>query len=222
MKRGKPRFFYFRSVLYFELCYNDNVKMINEWRCVKMVNKNAITKRRGLQLRRDIMVCDEKNEREYINGVRFNNSKHVQAVFDILKYWDFQSKLHGDDSVLYDLIRDSELTYHLKQILHYYTYSDNASTATAKLTELLKSLGNIDNYDDDAHIIDTMIYKLDLDRTGWALNGLSGYWWDDVENRLTAMYLYLRKLQNEMAIDEGNVGMLDIYNNIKIKNKELK
>ena len=34
-----------------------------------MVNKNAITKRRGLQLRREIMVCDEKNEREYINGV---------------------------------------------------------------------------------------------------------------------------------------------------------
>ena len=170
-----------------------------------MVNKNAITKRRGLQLRRDVMVCDEKNEREYINGVSFNNSKHVRAVFDILKYWDFQSKLHGDDSVLYDLIRDSELTYHLKQLLHYYTYSDNASTVTAKLTELLKSLGNIDNYDDDAHIIDTMIYKLDSDRTGGVAYEFPRYWWDDVENRLTAMYLYLRKLRNEMAIDEGNV-----------------
>ena len=170
-----------------------------------MVNKNAITKRLGLQLRRDIMICEEKNEREYINGVRFNNSKHVQAVFDILKHQDFQSKLHGDDSVLYDLIRDSELTYHLKQLLHYYTYSDNASTATAKLTELLKSLGNIDNYDDDAHIIDTMIYKLDSDRTGGVVYELPRYWWDDVENRLTAMYLYLRKLRNEIAIDECNV-----------------
>lgn len=173
-----------------------------------MVNKNAITKRRGLQLRRDVMVCDEKNEREYINGVRFNNSKHVQAVFDILKHWDFQSKLHGDDSVLYDLIRDSELTYHLKQILHYYTYSDNARTATAKLAELLKSLGDVDNYDDDAHIIDTMIYKLDSDRTGGVVYELPRHWWDDVEKRLTAMYLYLRKLRNEMAIDECNVGHL--------------
>lgn len=49
-----------------------------------MLNKNAITKRRGLQLRRDVMVCDDKNEREYINGVSFNNAKHVRAVLDIL------------------------------------------------------------------------------------------------------------------------------------------
>lgn len=31
--------------------------------------KMRLQKRRGLQLRRGIMVCDEKNEREYINGV---------------------------------------------------------------------------------------------------------------------------------------------------------
>lgn len=36
---------------------------------IRMLHKDAITKRRGLQLRREIMVCDEKNECEYINGV---------------------------------------------------------------------------------------------------------------------------------------------------------
>lgn len=167
-----------------------------------MVNKNAITKRRGLQLRRDVMVCDDRNEREYINGVSFNNATHVRAVLNILNHWDFQSKLHGDDSILYDLIRDSEMTYRLKHVLHYYTYSDNASTATAKLTELLNSLGEIDNYDDDAHIIDTMIEKLNPDRTGWLLDGLPGCWWDDVEVQLSGMYLYVTKLRNDMMIDE--------------------
>lgn len=175
---------------------------------IRMVNKNAITKRRGLQLRREIMVCDEKDEREYINGVSFNKATHVRAVLDILNHWDLQSKLHGDDSILYDLIRDSEMTYHLKQLLHYYTYSDNAITATAELTELLKSLGDIDSYDDDVHIIDTMIEKLNPDRTGWALNGLPGYWWDDVETRLAETHLYLRKLRKDMALDEFLVGHL--------------
>ena len=175
---------------------------------IRMVNKNAITKRRGLQLRREIMVCDEKNEREYINGVTFNKETHVRAVLDILNHWDLQSKLHGDDSILYDLIRDSEMTYHLKHVLHYYTYSDNAITATAELTELLKSLGDSDNYDDDLHIIDTMIEKLNPDRTGWVLNGLPGYWWDDVEARLAETHLYLRKLRKDMALDEFRVGHL--------------
>lgn len=36
---------------------------------IRMLHEDAITKRRGLQLRREIMVCDEKDEREYINGV---------------------------------------------------------------------------------------------------------------------------------------------------------
>lgn len=175
---------------------------------IKMVNKNAITKRRGLQLRREIMVCDEKNEREYINGVTFNKATHVRAVLDILNHWDFQSKLHGDDSILYDLIRDSEMTYHLKQMLHYYTYGDDASTATWKLTELLNSLGDIDNYDDDVHVIDTMIEKLNPDRTGWVLNGLPRCWWDDVQTRLAATHLYLRKLRKDMALDEFRVGHL--------------
>lgn len=173
-----------------------------------MVNKNAITKRRGLQLRRDIMVCDEKNERECINGVSFNNATHVRAVLNILNHWDFQSKLHGDDSILYDLIRDSEMTYHLKQILHYYTYSDNASVATMKLTELLKSLSDIDNYDDDAYIIDSMIHKLDPDRTGWVLNGLPRCWWDNVLNSLRATCFYVKKLRDEMSMDECRVGFL--------------
>ena len=53
---------------------------------IRMVNKNAITKRRGLQLRREIMVCDEKNEREYINRVTFNKATHVIAVLDILNH----------------------------------------------------------------------------------------------------------------------------------------
>ena len=123
-------------------------------------------------------------------------------------HWDFQSKLQGDDSILYDLIRDSEMTYHLKQILHYYTYSDGASTATAKLTELLNSLGDIDNYDDDEHVIDTMIEKLNPDRTGWVLNGLPRCWWDDVQTRLAATHLYLRKLRKDMALDEFRVGHL--------------
>ena len=36
---------------------------------IKMVNVNAITPRRELKLRREILVWDEKNECEYINGV---------------------------------------------------------------------------------------------------------------------------------------------------------
>lgn len=79
-----------------------------------MVNVNAITTRRELKLRREILVWNELNACKYINGVGFREQGLTNIVFTILSHWDFQSKLYDDESILYDLIRDSKMTYQLQ------------------------------------------------------------------------------------------------------------
>lgn len=172
---------------------------------IRMVNKNAITKRRGLQLRREIMVCDEKNEREYINGVTFNKATHVRAVLDILNHWDFQSKLHNDESILYDLIRDSEMTNHLQHAcrsMDVVGYKDCVFLCIAR--SLLELSDNIEN-DDDVAVIDEMIAKLDAEKIARANFRFDVDAKLRITQALTPVRNYLEKLKNNMVSDEMKV-----------------
>lgn len=76
-----------------------------------MVNVNAITTRRELKLRREILVWNELNTCKYINGVSFREQGLTNIVFTILSHWDFQSKLYDDESILYDLIYLRQTVY---------------------------------------------------------------------------------------------------------------
>ena len=55
-----------------------------------MVNVNAITTRRELKLRREILVFDKMCGSIQINGVNFYDDEIADVVFVILNHWDFQ------------------------------------------------------------------------------------------------------------------------------------
>lgn len=170
---------------------------------------NTTMKRRELKLRREILVCDRIGELEYINGVRFENKEHMRAVLDILSYWDFQSKLRGDDSILYDLIRDSELTYHLNRALSFHEASNSSIEVKDAWKPMLKSLGDIVNSDDDIDVLDSMIRK--FDNGDWQeVKASVGKWaWDDVRQLIIPFISYLKGLRNRM-VREKNLEELNI------------
>ena len=167
-----------------------------------MLNMNTTMKRRELKLRREILVCDRIGELEYINGVRFENKEHTRAVLDILNYWDFQSKLRGDGSILYDLIRDSELTYHLNRALSFHEASNSSIKVKDAWKPMLKSLGDIVNSDDDIDVLDSMIRK--FDNGDWQkVKASVGKWaWDDVRQLIIPFISYLKGLRNRMVREE--------------------
>lgn len=168
-----------------------------------MLDMNAMMKRRELKLRREILVCDRIGELEYINGVRFENRGHTRAVLDILSYWDFQSKLRGDGSILYDLIRDSELTYHLNRALSFHEAPNASVRVKDAWKPILKSLGDIVDSDDDIIVLDGMIRK--LDSGDWQkVKASVGKWaWDDVRQLIIPVISYLKELRNRMAREEN-------------------
>ena len=173
-----------------------------EWRCIKMVNVNAITKRRELQLRREIMVWDTITKTGTINGIPFTDGKVVFAVFKVLLYQDFQSKLHGDNSILFDLIRDSKLTSILGYALGYAARDEDYPSM-----ELLLPLGEIGEELDDMSIMTNIIDKLSdkqINDTFYTWN--NKLWVDDKYRR--AMFdirRYLGQLQRNMIDEEKRV-----------------
>lgn len=170
---------------------------------------NAMMKRRELKLRREILVCDRIGELEYINGVRFENREHTRAVLDILSYWDFQSKLRGDDSILWDLIRDSELTYHLNRALSFHEASNASVRVEDAWKPMLKSLGDIVNSDDDIIVLDGMIRKLNNGDWQKVKVSVEKWVWDDVRQLIIPVISYLEELRNRMA-REDNLENLNI------------
>ena len=167
-----------------------------------MVNVNAITPRRELQLRREIMVWDTITKTGTINGIPFDDGKVVFTVFKVLLYWDFQSKLYGDDSILFDLIRDSKLTSLLGYALGYAARDEDYPSM-----ELLLPSGEIGEELDDISIMTNIIDKLSdkqINDTFYPWNNKP--WVDDKYRR--AMFdirRYLEQLQRNMIDDEKRV-----------------
>lgn len=125
-----------------------------------MVNINAITPRRDLRLRREIMKNDEVNGYVYINDIPFTETELTVRVFDVLSEWDFQSKIHDDRSILYDFVRDFEMTNHLR---HAYSVIESRSTSNIvcmMVTKTLREIANINESTDDIEVVTDMIVKL--------------------------------------------------------------
>ena len=167
-----------------------------------MVNVNAIAPRRELKLRREIMVWDAITKTGTINGIPFADGKVVFTVFKVLLYWDFQSKLHGDNSILFDLIRDSKLTSLLGYALGYATRDEDYPSM-----ELLLPLGEIGEELDDMSIMTNIIDKLsDKQINDTFYPWRDKPWVDDKYRR--AMFdirRYLEQLQRNMIDDEKRV-----------------
>lgn len=172
---------------------------------IKMVNVNAITPRRELKLRRDILAFDRMCGDVRINSVSFYEDEQANVVLDILKHWDFQSKLHNDESILYDLIRDSEMTSHLQHAcrsMDVVGYKDCVFLCIAR--SLLELSDNIEN-DDDVAVIDEMIAKLDAEKIARANFRFDVDAKLRITQALTPVRNYLEKLKNNMVSDEMKV-----------------
>lgn len=170
-----------------------------------MVNVNAITRRRELKLRREILVFDKMCGSVQINGVSFYEDEIADIVFVILNHWDFQSKLHNDESILYDLIRDSKMTYHLQDACELMNIIGRSHLHLQAIVRTLMSLGDSIESDDDIEVISSMMEKLDGEKV------YKDNFRYDVDARiripqaLNPIRNYLEDLKNNMLADEMHV-----------------
>ena len=178
-----------------------------------MVNVNAITTRRELKLKREILVWNKLNACKYINGVSFHEEGFTNIVFDILNRWDFQSKLHNDESILYDLIRDSTMTYHLQHACQLVGVVGSQHVQIQALVRTLMSLGDSIDGDGDIEVIDSMIEKLDREKIARDNFGFDADARIRLNLALKPIRDYLEKLKSHMLHDECLVQ--DIVEEIK-------
>ena len=167
-----------------------------------MVNITAITSRRELKLRREILVWNEMNGCWYINGVSFYEEELANIVFDILLHWDFQSKLYNDESILYDLIRDSKMTYHLQDACRLMNITGRSHLHLQAIVRTLMSLGDNIEGGNDIEVIGSMIEKLDGEKVYRA-----NFRYDvdariRIPQALNPIKNYLEGLKNNMLSDE--------------------
>lgn len=170
-----------------------------------MVNVNAITTRRELKLRREILVFDKMCGSIQINGVNFYDDEIADVVFVILNHWDFQSKLHNDESILYDLIRDSKMTYHLQDVCKLMDIIGRSHLHLQAIVRTLMSLGDSIGSDNDIKVIECMIEKLDGEKVY-----KDNFRYDvdariRLERALKPICNYLEDLKNNMLGDEMHV-----------------
>lgn len=172
---------------------------------IEMVNVNAITPRRELKLRREILEFDKMYSEVRINSVSFYEDEQAGVVLDILNHWDFQSKLHNDESILYDLIRDSKMTYHLQDACKLMDLVGRCHLHFQAIVRTLMSLGDNIESDNDIEVINHMIEKLDGEKV------YKDNFRYDVDARiripqaLNPIRNYLEDLKNNMLGDEMRV-----------------
>lgn len=171
-----------------------------------MVNVNAITPRRELKLRREILVWNELNTCKYINGVSFREQGLTNIVFTILSHWDFQSKLYDDESILYDLIRDSKMTYQLQYACQLVGVVGIRHIHVQALVRTLMSLSDNVKLDNDVDVIDGMIEKLCVEKIVKDNFGFDADARIRLERALKPICNYLEDLKNNMLADEMRVG----------------
>lgn len=200
-----------------------------------MVNVNAITTRRELKLRREILVWNELNTCKYINGVSFYEDEIADVVFVILNHWDFQSKLHNDESILYDLIRDSKMTYHLQDACKLMDIIGRSHLHLQAIVRTLMSLGDNIESDNDTEVINHMIEKLDGEkvyrdnfrydvdariRIPQALNPIRNYL-EDLKNNILSDEMKVKDIvESESHFKESN-GSYDVKLKLIIKNDNI-
>ena len=172
---------------------------------LKMVNVNAITTRRELKLRREILVWNELNTCKYINGVSFREQGLTNIIFTILSHWDFQSKLHDDESILYDLIRDSKMTYQLQYACQLVGVVGIRHIHVQALVRTLMSLSDNVKLDNDVDVIDGMIEKLCVEKIVKDNFGFDADARIRLEQALKPICNYLEDLKNNMLADEMRV-----------------
>lgn len=170
-----------------------------------MVNVNAITPCRELKLRREIMKCDEFNGCVYINDISFNDTELTTRVYDILSDWDFQSKIRDRGSILYDLIRDSETTTHLRNAYNVIESCSNDNIVCMMVTNTLKELGDIIESTDSIKVVENMIVKLKDDRLTKKCLPFGRDVLSQVLEALRPIRYYLEKLKERMLVDEKRV-----------------
>ena len=202
---------------------------------MEMVNVNAITTRRELKLRSEILVFDKMCDSVKINGVSFYEDEIADVVFDILKHWDFQSKLHNDESILYDLIRDSKMTYHLQDACKLMDLVGRCHLHFQAIVRTLMSLGDNIESDNDTEVINHMIEKLDgakvyrdnfrydVDariRIPQALNPIRNYL-EDLKNNILSDEIKVKDIvESESHFKESN-GSYDVKLKLTIKNENI-
>ena len=167
-----------------------------------MVNVNAITSRRELKLRREILVWNKLNTCKYINGVSFYEEGLTNIVFDILLHWDFQSKLYNDENILYDLIRDSKMTYQLQYACQLVGVVGLRHIHVQALVRTLMSLSDDVELDNDVDVIDGMIEKLCVEKIVKDNFGFDADARIRLERALKPICNYLEDLKNNMLADE--------------------
>lgn len=170
-----------------------------------MVNVNAITPRRDLRLRREIMKYDEVNGYVYINDIPFTETESTVRVFNVLSDWDFQSKIYDDRSILYDFIRDSEITNHLR---HAYTVIESRSTSNIvcmMVTKTLRELADIGESTDDTEFVKDMIVKLKDKQLTKTCLPFGRDVLSQVSHAIRPLRSYLEKLKECMLSDEKRV-----------------
>ena len=170
-----------------------------------MVNVNAITTRRELKLRREILVWNELNTCKYINGVSFREQGLTNIVFTILSHWDFQSKLYDDESILYDLIRDSKMTYQLQYACQLVGVVGIRHIHVQALVRTLMSLSDNVKLDNDIEVINSMIEKLCVEKIVKDNFGFDADARIRLEQALKPICNYLEDLKNNMLADEMHV-----------------
>ena len=173
-----------------------------------MVNVNAITPRRELKLRREILVWNELNACKYINGVGFREQGLANIVFTILSHWDFQSKLYDDESILYDLIRDSKMTYQLQYACRLVGVVGIRHIHVQALVRTLMSLSDNVKLDNDVDVIDGMIEKLCVEKIVKDNFGFDADARIRLEQALKPICNYLEDLKNNMLADEMRVSYI--------------
>lgn len=170
-----------------------------------MVNVNAITSRRELKLRREILVWNKLNTCKYINGVSFYEEGLTNIVFDILLHWDFQSKLYNDENILYDLIRDSKMTYQLQYACQLVGVVGLRHIHVQALVRTLMSLSDNVELDNDVDVIDGMMEKLYVEKIVRDNFGFDTDARIRLELALKPIKNYLEDLKNNMLGDERHV-----------------
>lgn len=200
-----------------------------------MVNVNTITTRRELKLRREILVFDKMCGSVQINGVSFYEDEIADVVFVILNHWDFQSKLHNDESILYDLIRDSKMTYHLQDACKLMDIIGRSHLHLQAIVRTLMSLGDNIESDNDTEVINHMIEKLDGEkvyrdnfrydvdariRIPQALNPIRNYL-EDLKNNILSDEMKVKDIvESESQFKESN-GSYDVKLKLIIKNDNI-
>lgn len=200
-----------------------------------MVNVNTITTRRELKLRREILVFDKMCGSVQINGVSFYEDEIADVVFVILNHWDFQSKLHNDESILYDLIRDSKMTYHLQDACKLMDIIGRSHLHLQAIVRTLMSLGDNIESDNDTEVINHMIEKLDGEkvyrdnfrydvdariRIPQALNPIRNYL-EDLKNNILSDEMKVKDIvESESHFKESN-GSYDVKLKLIIKNDNI-